>query len=183
MLWPAGFTRPVGWASMACLMKEGSAMEGFDRSGLAARGFAGFRPVSTLREHGLGSAPTEPGVYVVLVPEGRSVSFLDESPGGHFKGRDPTVDRDELQAEWLPGASLVYVGCSGDLKKRLGQFLRFGAGRPVGHWGGRLIWQIAESEDLLLAWKPTTDHRGAEIEILTEFEHQYGRLPFANLTR
>ena len=27
---------------------------------------------------------------------------------------------------------------------RIGKYLRFGQGEPVGHWGGRLRWQIHE---------------------------------------
>jgi hypothetical protein len=52
----------------------------------------------------------------------------------------------------VPGAEVVYIGKADDAGRRLKQFARFGAGEPVGHWGGRYIWQLADSSELLVAW-------------------------------
>ena len=72
-----------------------------------------------------------------------------------------------------------------NLRKRLSQLLRFGAGSAIGHWGGRYLWQLADSADLLIAWKPTpeADPRSEEKQMLDEFVSLHGRLPFANLSK
>jgi hypothetical protein len=49
-----------------------------------------------------------------------------------------------LIANWVDGAEVVYIGKADQLKRRLTQFADFGGGKPIGHWGGRLIWQLHE---------------------------------------
>lgn len=60
--------------------------------------------------------------------------------------------------------------------------MRFGAGAPTGHWGGRLIWQLAESATLLVAWlrNARPDSQGPETELLAAFRSAWGKPPFAN---
>jgi hypothetical protein len=76
------------------------------------------------------------------------------SPGGHFKEKDPTVTIPELQANWVADSSVIYIGKADAARKRLMQFAKFGAGQKIGHWGGRYIWQLADSNDQLVAWHP-----------------------------
>jgi len=63
--------------------------------------------------------------------------------------------------------------------------MRFGKGEPVGHRGGRYIWQLQDNKDLLMCWRPiikgVEDPSAMESELLCEFVGTYGRLPFANL--
>ena len=60
--------------------------------------------------------------------------------------------------------------------------MSFGKGSNVGHWGGRLVWQLADSDQLLVAWKQTEeDPRQVEKDMIKEFRNQYGARPFANL--
>lgn len=68
-----------------------------------------------------------------------------------FTGFVPSVSIDELQRTWVPGAEVVYLGKSGDLRRRLNAYRRHGAGQRVGHWGGRYIWQLADRDLLLVA--------------------------------
>lgn len=72
------------------------------------------------------------------------------------------------------------------LNRRLSQYARFGAGEPVAHWGGRYIWQVARSNELLVAWHPVSWNepaRAYEKRLLAHFSHlHHGKRPFANLT-
>lgn len=155
-------------------------------------GFAGFMPIRRLRETELRAVPGNPGdigVYLVLRPVNDAPIFLRENPGGHFKGRDPTVPVEKLQSNWVTGSPVVYIGKAGavgssvTLRSRLGLYLKFGAGFPVGHWGGRLIWQLSNSDDLIVCWKKTRGKapRGVEKEMIRAFVEAFGRRPFANL--
>lgn len=93
---------------------------------------------------------------------------------------------ERLDAEWVHGSTVVYIGKADVLRRRLHQYARFGAGEPVGHWGGRLIWQLADSGDLLVTWHALTTMetaRSFERRLLFRFGELYeGRRPFANLT-
>ncbi|MBY6139226.1 hypothetical protein KUV26_07215 [Leisingera daeponensis] len=134
--------------------------------------------------------PLEQGVYAVEIPRCFKVSFLPCSTGGRFKGRDPTVPIRRLQEKWVEGADILYFGKAGGtglrttLKDRILLYAKFGAGRPVGHYGGRLIWQLAGAMDLTVQWKRTSEEpRLAEKCLISAFLGEYGKLPFANMTR
>lgn len=146
-------------------------------------GFTGFVPVSKLRSTA-SLLSDSGGVYIVVRDSDNSPEFLANGTGGFFKGKNPNVGLEELESNYVAGSKVVYIGKATSLKKRVGQLLRFGAGSAVGHWGGRYLWQLADSDNLLIAWKttPTTDPRAEEIKMLEEFVSRHGKLPFANLT-
>lgn len=150
------------------------------RSGLEAAGFVGWVTFEALIE--CGEVPQTGGVYVVVQTAGTEPDFLASNPGGRFKGRDPTIDVSALKANWVEGAEVVYIGKADKLRRRLRQFAQFGAGKPIGHWGGRLIWQLSRSSELLVAWRETPDEIPKEVEarMLAEFHAVYGQPPFAN---
>ncbi len=157
-----------------------------NRVTLERDGFVGFVAFRELQD---GTArhevPGDGGVYVVLRSTGLQPTFLDRSVGGHFKGRDPTVSVDTLEANWIDGAEVVYIGKADNLHRRLREFAEFGLGRPIGHWGGRLMWQLSDARDLIVAWKtadPQEDPFDLEATYIDRFrELTGGRLPFANL--
>lgn len=62
-------------------------------------------------------------------------------------------------------------------------YRRFGAGLPVGHLGGRRIWQFDDHAVLLVGWRVTNDADDARTEtaMLADFRAHYGRLPFVNV--
>lgn len=154
----------------------------FNEAQLKTSGFSGFVAVRNLRNE-ISVVPEVTGVYVVLSQSVSKPAFSHVSTGGWFKGEDPTVLVDRLEKEWVPGSELLYVGSSNNLRRRVTELLRFGGGAPIGHRGGRLIWQIEDPDGLIVAWKPTIDHKPAESEMLDDFFRHFERLPFANLRR
>ena len=157
----------------------------FLRPALKDAGFVGWRTWAELRASQFAETPAGPAAYVVYRPSASDPVFLAANPGGRFKGQDPTVDPAVLEAKWVPGAHTVYIGKADVANRRLKQFARFGAGEPVGHWGGRYIWQLVDSDELLVAWHAVTwpePAREYEKRALARFgELEDGRRPFANL--
>ena len=151
-------------------------------------GFVGFVPLAALD---VSAVPTAPGVYAVLRTSDAAPAFLEANAGGRFKGKDPSVATDLLTKKWVDGAEVLYIGKATPgstgrrgLQKRLDEFQRFSAGEPVGHWGGRYVWQLADRDQLLVAWNVTEEDASAvESRMLRDFVDHYGALPFANLRR
>jgi hypothetical protein len=151
------------------------------RKALEADGFDGWVTFVEL-ENRLPGITQDGGVYVVVQPPGASPAFLAANPGGRFKDRDPSVTPDALAANWVDCAEVVYIGKADNLRRRLREFMRFGSGAPIGHWGGRLIWQLAQSERLLVAWRETPEDVPREVEgaMIAAFREAFGKPPFAN---
>ena len=145
-------------------------------------GFTGFKKMSDLF---LDSSmlPDTNGVYLVLNADNKPADFLSVGSGGHFKGKNPNVSLAELKSNWVANTIVVYIGKATSLKSRLRQYFGFGQGKNIGHYGGRLIWQISYSKDLVVCWKSlTTDPREYEADLIRQFVSIHGYRPFANLT-
>ncbi|WP_409484304.1 hypothetical protein [Arsenicicoccus dermatophilus] len=158
----------------------------WDQASLEGLGFTGFVPFEKLPSV---DVPRGAGVYLVFRTARTAPGFLDRSVAGWFKGKDPTVGKGELQAAWVKGAHVLYIGSAPEslkgnrgLRKRLDEFHRFGAGGAVGHVGGKYIWQLADHGRLLVAWRPTPDHNPdcVESQLIQLFKADHGMLPFAN---
>lgn len=151
----------------------------FMPSSLEAAEFVGWVPFAAI---GKSACPSSGGVYVITYSSNGPVAFSDRSCGGWFKGRDPTLPREALIANWVDGAEVVYIGKANQLKRRLTQFADFGAGKRVGHWGGRLIWQLPNVDPLRVAWKETPGRAPIEVEseLIAAFRRAHGKPPFAN---
>ena len=152
---------------------------------LKSDGFEGFISVETLMQS-CKVVPSYSGVYIVLRLKGSEPEFLEQGTGGFFKKkepRNPNVSIDELRDNWVPNEAIMYIGKTKSLNKRLGTYLRFGEGKPVSHWGGRYIWQLKDSRELLVCWKKTDeDPRVVEKEMIAQFKKEHGgKRPFANL--
>lgn len=146
--------------------------------------FNGFVRVFNLRGEALKDIPDVPGVYMVLRDSVERPDFLVRGSGGYFKGKDPNVPLSELCANWVEGANVLYIGKAKSLRKRISQYLRFGDGKPVGHWGGRYIWQLADAPELIFCWMPVIgDADAVETEMICRFREHYGSRPFANLMK
>ena len=158
-----------------------------DTSEMKEIGFKGFETIDTLMMYECSQVPKQKGIYFVL-NQGPS-NFLQNSPGGHFKGKNPTVSINKLKNNLVEGTLVVYIGKAGGsnsratLHSRLKQYMRFGEGEPVGHWGGRLIWQLENHRELTVCYKTlaNSEPREEEKKLILEFESIHGKIPFANL--
>ena len=151
-------------------------------------GFTGFKKMSELFIDS-SSIPKIKGVYLVLNPNFKKAEYLQIGTGGHFKGKNPNITLDELKSNWVDNSLVVYIGKAGSetsnatLHSRLKQYFGFGQGKNIGHWGGRLIWQLKNSADLVVCWKalPTADPRTVEADLIQDFVSKFSNRPFANL--
>jgi predicted DNA-binding transcriptional regulator AlpA len=152
-------------------------------------GFEGFGTIESYQKSKLAELPSVKGVYLVLNLSGNDPVFMEKNSGGHFKGKDPTVEIEILKKKWIQDTIIVYIGQAGaerskaTLRSRIKQLVAFGNGKPVGHWGGRYLWQLKNSANLVLCWKatPHSDPGEVEHELIRSFIAHYGALPFANL--
>lgn len=159
-----------------------------DIDDLKKNGFTGFKSVGELWTD-KSNIPKIKGVYLVINPNFEKVEFINPGVGGWFKGKDPNVSIDCLNSNHVDNSLVVYIGKAGSLEgkatlnSRIGQYLRLGETKNVGHWGGRLIWQIKNHSDLIFCWKPTpkNDPRQIEKQLLSEYNEQFDARPFANL--
>jgi 5-methylcytosine-specific restriction protein A len=178
-----GSALPIGMLKKRSSSRVRPRMDDLKRKQLLAEGFQGFKTFSQLLSGGIGQVSDAPGIYVVLRESEDAPVFLAANPGGRFKGRDPSVDVKVLQGRWVDGAHVIYVGKADLLRRRLRQFADFGAAKPVGHWGGRYIWQLDASAGFVVAWRetPSVSPRKAELDFLARFQQAYGRPPLANI--
>lgn len=155
-------------------------------SGLHDQGFHGFVSVEYLRHNNNWQIPCIPGVYMVLQDRSfADTEFLTTGTGGHFKCKNPNVSLSRLKQEWVEDTLILYIGESSNLQRRIKQLILFGQGKPVGHWGGRLVWQLAQARDLLICWKEESkegERKYIKNELIETFKSVYGgKRPFANL--
>ena len=148
-------------------------------------GYEGFVDMRTLISN-VDRIPDKQGVYVVVRRDQSPPRFMNQSLAGRFKGRDPSRPVASLLAKWVSGTDIIYVGKAGPsvkrtLRRRIRELLLFGSGNPIGHSGGRALWQLEGVWDAQIAWKVTNGNpREHERKALAVFKRQHGRLPYAN---
>ena len=157
---------------------------------LRRAGFSGFVAVTDLLER-RAFPPDCAGVYVVVHACPRAPRFRARSSAGFFCGRDPSIAAAELNARWVRGTCVAYIGRArgvrgrSSLRGRIATYVKHGAGARAAHWGGRAVWQLPRTADLRIAWRACSSTKAAphEKQLLNEFRACYGRLPFANRLR
>lgn len=159
--------------------------ERWTKHGLEADGFGPWVAFAEL-ESVLTSIPVlAAGVYIVLRDRTADPDWQIPSPVENTWRGDPTVSIEALQANWVPGASVVYIGKAKQrqLRARLRAYLRFGQARGGRHWGGRLVWQLDAPWELRVAWRIEAERDALDVErdLLTAFRIAHnGHPPFAN---
>jgi len=157
--------------------------------GISLDGFS--KPVlinGLLRTRSAG-APENSGIYLIIRPSISEPHFLRKSTGGWFKGLDPSYPLKVVHENWVEGAHVMYVGMTaaeGGLRSRLCRFFDFGAGKRVGHRGGRLLWHLEDSGKFLVRWQICSASKADsnETTAITNFKSVHGgRRPFANMTK
>ena len=152
----------------------------FSQQHLIELGFRGFERLRSL-PRGCAHLPAGSGIYVVVADPSAMHGFLERSVGGRFKRRDGTVAIQALVDRWRDDIGTLYIGRSQNVRRRVDEFARYGRGEPIGHRGGRYLWQLAEHDHLRIGWRLEADPARAESDLLDEFEAAFGCLPFANL--
>ncbi len=145
-------------------------------------GFIGFKTISEMKQGGRRVLPDSGGVYMIIRPYIKKPSFLPTGTGGYFKGRNPNVSVKELKENWVENTCVLYIGKATSLKSRVSTYMSFGKGSAVGHWGGRLLWQLADADEMLVCWKETNElPRDVERNMISDFKDIYGQWPYANI--
>lgn len=151
-------------------------------------GFVGFKTVEELM-NSCKDIPKEMGVYVVLRDKSEKPVILNKRPFDCQEDKYPSYSKSELEAKWVDGTQIVYIGKAGGsgqktgLHKRLSTYIRFGKGQKAAHGGGRSIWQLADAKELVVCWRVLTDEepRCVEERMISDFRESHsGMRPFAN---
>ncbi len=159
-----------------------------NQADLRKAGFEGFLPFSELGSPMKRRAiPCKAGVYFAIRNTSVEPQFIQPSPAGWCKGNDPTIAANRLEDAWVKDAIVLYIGKAGGtgqkatLRKRISAYIRHGFGRMASHWGGRAIWQIPDSHNLIVAWRIVNEMEPRSIEALMieRFVEIYGKRPFA----
>jgi hypothetical protein len=146
----------------------------WDRTGLMSVGFEGFIPFIGLNVEGL---PEHRGVYAVLREARDRPTFIRTN----VITRRSAYDVDRLEAKWLDGQEIVYIGSAeptDGLRGRLGGFSR----QSSSHTGGRALWQLSDAAELVVAWAETPDHSAVAVEksFLNAYKSAFDQYPYAN---
>jgi hypothetical protein len=157
--------------------------------GICMEGFTEPVTIDELRRTRYSVVPNSPGIYLILSASDSRPGFLAVSTGGWFKRKDPSYPSETVCGNWIEGARVVYIGMTRarkGLRGRLRQFFDFGSGKAVGHRGGRLLWHLADSGNLIIRWRTCSANEAdaAETAAIACFKAAFsGRRPFANMNK
>lgn len=163
--------------------------ENFLREEIDSLGLDGMTYVKSLKET-CDVIPEKPGVYVVLGNYSEMPEFLIKGSGPEFNVKNGVSTAmnypvEKLEGKWVDDTWIMYIGKTDDaLRDRISTYIKFGKGKDVPHRGGRAIWQLPDSDELLIGWKIIEGKGKAaatEKEWLKDFKtRHHNQLPFAN---
>lgn len=90
-----------------------------------------------------------------------------------------------LSKRWVPDSHIIYIGkadateAGNNLRTRVSRYVRAASS----HTGGKRTWQLAEWNELVIAWRamPSAEKpRSFETTLLAEHVRSFGHQPFAN---
>ena len=155
-------------------------------------GFVGFAPFRTWAK-GMIIKPGEPdaeGVYAIVRESMARPMFTEED---HSKPRVTIRTAVEAAEHWVPGVQVLYFG-KGPLRRatsrkrdglvqRIYEFQQHGYAGGANHYGGKLVWQIGDADQLLIAWKllPEGTSEAVESGLILGFKETRGIQPYANV--
>lgn len=125
--------------------------------------------------------PEEPGVYWILSPEGFSIRF-HQMPY-HPKCKLYPVELLQAKLTNCNDKQILYIGKAQGkkgLRQRVRQYMNYGQGKSNIHQGGRAVWQIEDSEFLLLGYEVCHHADVRERQLLSEYRAQNFFYPLAN---
>jgi len=136
-----------------------------------------------------------PGVYLIEWPTSESTVPVDHGLLREWLARVPTLRLDgaaptphelaaRLGAFWLPDQTVVYIGRSRSLRRRLAEFAATPLGDDGPHHGGHWLKTLRGYGQARVWWAETDAPEEYEDALLTAFGEAVGEpgvLPFANL--
>ena len=128
--------------------------------------------------------PSEPGIYVVYFKVIRRLHFVDQSDTAIYaEPADPMLLKRKWQRIYQKTMTdIIYIGKGNNIRRRLRELVRFGAGLADNHKGGQWMWQIKEiltARVLIQACNPEKQ-AGFENYLLNRFKREHGEYPLAN---
>lgn len=161
---------------------------------LQADGFVGFVPLRAFEKpFVMGDGPDVEGVYAVLRESAVRPIFREDT---HRRPRSKVYTAAQAEAEWVDGSQTLYIG-KGPLRKprngrrqglaqRIKEMRAHGHDGGANHYGGKLLWQIEDTDSLLIAWKVLLEGTAdvVETELIQRFmaQDESGRTPYANIS-
>ena len=160
---------------------------GYSIADLKGYGFIGFVPFRTWTKRlvlDVDGRDSE-GVYVIARESVELPAFIEER---HHKPRPIVRTAQEAAARWVDGEQVLYFGKAPlrkrpkGLANRLAEYHAHGFGSGAQHYGGKLIWQLANTDELIVGWKGLGAGESAAIEsgLIKGFALLHGVQPYAN---
>lgn len=123
------------------------------------------------------------GVYIFVLPDDfEKVEFNVCSNLKKWKKYTVSVPIEQLQNKWVKNAKILYIGRSTSItmQKCALKHLAFWNGKNVSAYGGRVIGQLKNFEDLEVWYLECDEPAQVKNALLNSFKNTYGKLPFAN---